>query len=108
MLDFEGSRSEHSRRSKHQFFFEEEDNDMLGLDFSMASVSENDWEANTDNTISASFSVQLSVVNFPIPSSDVAFFNAINMRVEMCKFSTSIGSCDISYEPCSVLDIDKP
>ena len=39
MIEFEGSMSEPSRRSTHQVVFEDEDDEMNDLDFTMASVS---------------------------------------------------------------------
>ena len=74
----------------------------------MASVSASDWEANIDANVSTAFSVPPSVEQYSSPSSDVAFCKAINLRGEISKLSASIGSCNVSSEPCSVFDIDKP
>ena len=105
MLDFEGNLSEPSRRLNHQVVFEDEDDDWAST---MASVSASDWEANIDANVSTAFSVSPSVEQYSNPSSDVAFCKAINLRGEISKLSASIGSCNVSSEPCSVFDIDKP
>ena len=74
----------------------------------MALVSASDWEANIDTNVFTEFSVPPSVDQCLNPSSDFAFCKAINLRGEMSKLSASIGSCNISSEPCSVFDVDKP
>ena len=61
MLEFEGNASENSRIPKNLVVFENEDNEMTELDSNMASVTENDWEANIDTNMSASFYVPPSV-----------------------------------------------
>ena len=60
-LDFEGNMSEPSRRSMHQVAFDEEDNDVNDLAYSMVSVTESDWEAKFYANVSAAFTVPPSV-----------------------------------------------
>jgi len=74
----------------------------------MASVSSSDWEANIDDNVSTAFFVPPAVEQYSSPGSDVAYCKAINLRGEISKLSASIGSCNVSSEPCSVFDIDKP
>ena len=107
MLDFEGNLSEPSRRLNYQVVFEDEDDELTDLASTMASVSASDWEANIDANVSTAFSVPPSVEQCSNPSSDVAFCKAINLRGEISMLSASIGSCNVSSEPCLVFDIDK-
>ena len=51
ILDFEGNLSDPSRRLNNQVVFEEEDNDLICLDSTMASVSASDWKANFDDNV---------------------------------------------------------
>ena len=73
----------------------------------MVSVSVSDCKANIDDNVSTAFSVSPSVEQCSSTSSDVAFCKAINMRGEISKLSSSIGSCNVSSEFCSLFDIDK-
>ena len=57
MIDFEGNMSEPSRRSKHLVAFEDEDDDVNDLDYSITSISTNDWEAKIDANLYSAFSV---------------------------------------------------
>ena len=61
MIEFECNLSEPSRRLNHQVVFEEEDDDLIELASTMASVPGSDWEANIDANVSTSFSVSPSV-----------------------------------------------
>ena len=90
-----------------QVVFEREDDDMTELASTIASVTESDWEANIDANVSLAFNVTQSFENHSIPSSDVDFFNAMNLREDISKLSVSIGSYNVSYEPCSDFDIYK-
>ena len=108
MLHFEGNIYEPSWRSEHQIVFEQEDNDVTDLNYSMLSVSICDWEANINTNVSSAFSVTLYIKKYSSPISDVAFCKAMHMRIETHKFSVSIGNCNNLYEPCAVFDIDKP
>ena len=57
MLYFEGSISEPSRRSKHQVVFEDEDDEITDLAYSMSLVSASDWGINIDANVFAVFYV---------------------------------------------------
>ena len=85
--------------------FEDEEYDWAST---MASVSASDWESNIDANVSTAFSVPPSVEQCSNPSSDVVFCKAINLRGKISKLSASIGSYNVSSEPCSVFDISKP
>ena len=108
MLDFEDSIHEPSRRSIHQVAFKEEYDEMTDLDYSLASVTASNWEAIIDDDESSVFAMPLSVEKYSIPSSNFAFYNDSNIRVEISKLSESIVSCNVSSEAFSVFDIDKP
>ena len=88
--------------------FEEEDNGLINLASTMASVSESGWEDNIDANVHAAFSVPPSVEQHSSPSSDVSFCKSMNLRGDLSKISASIGSCNVSSELCSVVDIEKP
>ena len=105
MLDFEGNLSEPYRRLNHQVVFEDEEYDWAST---MASVSASDGEANIDANVSTAFSVSPSVEHHSSPSYDVDFCKAINLRGAISKLSASIGSCNVSSDPCSVFYINKP
>ena len=87
--------------------FEDEDDDAADLACSMASVSTSDWEPNIDANVSSAFDVTLPTEYHSRSSSYVSLFKAMNMSVDISKLSASIGSFNISSEPCSVFDIDK-
>ena len=88
--------------------FEEEDDGVTDLDFTIASVYASYQEVNIDTNVSVEFTMPTFVEHHLSPSSDVTFCNDSSMRGEIFKFSTSIGSCSVSYEPCLVLDIENP
>ena len=102
MLDYEGNMSEIRRRSNHHVVFDEDDN------LELANVSHTAWESNIDMNLSAAFAVPPTVTEYNNPSSDVEFCNTLNMRAEISKVSASIGSCNISNEPCPLFDMSKP
>ena len=58
--------------------------------------------------MSTEFSLPSSVEQHLSPSPDVAFCKAINMRGDISNLSAPIGSFNVSSEPYSVFDIDKP
>ena len=108
MLDFEGIISELSHRSMHRVVLENEDDNMTDLVCTMALVTASDWKANIDVNVTTAFDMPPSVKQCSNPSSDVAFCNTTNMRGCISKLSTYIGSCNIYFEPFSVLCINKP
>ena len=109
MLGFEGNISEPSRRSNNRVVLENENDDVMSeLASTMASVTTSDWKDNIDSNASTAFAMPPSSDHYLNPSSDVDFCKAINLRGEISKRSASIGICNVSSEPCSVLDIGKP
>ena len=80
MIDLEGSMYKPSRRSKHQALFEDEHDEMTDLASTMASVTEIDWESNVDSNVSAESTAPPYDKQCSSPSSNVAFFKAINAR----------------------------
>ena len=58
--------------------------------------------------MSVAFSVKPSADKCLNSSSYVTFCEAINLRGDISKLSASIGTLNISSEPCSVFDIEKP
>ena len=88
--------------------FENENDDINNLESTMASFAAIDWEGNIDTNVSMTFSMSLSIENNSRHSSNVSFCNAMGVRGEIYKLSTSIGSLNIYSRPYSVFDIGKP
>ena len=108
MLDFDVNIYYPSRTSNDRFVFENENEDtMSGLASTLTSVTKNSWEENIGFNLSLTFSVPLSNDQCLNSRSNVVFCKYINLRRQISMFIGSIGSCNVSSEPFSIIDIDK-
>ena len=100
MIHFEGNMSEPSLRSNDLVVFENENEDVMSELFStMALVTTSDWEHNIDTNFSTVFAVPPYCDQYLNPSSYIVFCKAINLRGDISKISSHIGSCNVSSEP---------
>ena len=100
---------EPSLRSNDRVVFENLNEDVMSeFTSTMVLFNASDWEDNIDYNTSAVFDVLSSSDQYLNLSSDVTFHKAMNLKGEISKLSMSIRSCNVSSEPFSMLEIDKP
>ena len=98
MLNVEGEIVDETRRNKQPMLFLEREEDM----YELSHVPADERNKNIDTNLSSVF-----VANNhydAINNLDKDFDNALNLKGEASKFDASIGSCNVSKDPCGMFD----
>ena len=100
MLDYEGELSDSKRRLNLPMEVDSDDGSDV---FELASVNVDAWEKQVDANISSSYAASSE----SLPESydlDNHFAEALNLRAEISKVQASVGSTNVSDNPCSLFD----
>ena len=98
MLNYEGELNESDRWLNLPMEVDDDETN----DFELACVNVKEWEAHVDANISSAY-----VSNEPMHDSydlDQHFAEALNLRAEISKVQASVGSTNVSEDPCSLFD----